>query len=199
MAYTATFSMALGASKAGLTLAAQIVDTAGANVGAEIAAGFVEIGGGAYILTATIQDSQRGAIKVYQSGVPGTILAIKDINPEELENADVKTSTRSTFAGGAVASVTAPVTVGTNNDKTGYALSGAGVTAVTDDIFAEAVEGAVTFRQWVRRVAAVLFGKSSGGGAVGSKKFRDLGDALNRVDATTDASGNRSSVSFDDT
>jgi hypothetical protein len=31
---------------------------------------------------------------------------------------------------GAVGSVTAAVTVGTNNDKTGYALSGAGVTAV---------------------------------------------------------------------
>lgn len=41
----------------------------------------------------------------------------------ELGRIDAAISTRSTFAGGAVASVTAPVTVGTNNDKTGYALS----------------------------------------------------------------------------
>jgi hypothetical protein len=36
---------------------------------------------------------------------------------------DAAISTRSTYAGGAVASVTAAVTVGTNNDKTGYSLS----------------------------------------------------------------------------
>lgn len=162
MAYTTTFSMALGTSKAGLTLAAQIMDTAGVNVGVEIVAGFIEVGGGSYILTTSIPDSQRGVIKVYQSGVPGTIFAIRDINPEEIENADTKTS------------------------------------GITDDVFAEVVEGTVTFRQWIRRSAAVLFGKTSGGGAVGSKKFRDLGDAVNRVDATTDASGNRSSVTFDD-
>lgn len=41
----------------------------------------------------------------------------------ELARIDVAISTRSTFAGGAVASVTDPVTVGTNNDKTGYALT----------------------------------------------------------------------------
>ncbi len=47
-----------------------------------------------------------------------------------LTNLDVAVSSRSTYAGGAVASVTAPVTVGTNNDKTGYALSVTGVSAV---------------------------------------------------------------------
>jgi len=41
----------------------------------------------------------------------------------ELDRIDVAVSTRSTFAGGAVASVTAGVTVTTNNDKTGYALT----------------------------------------------------------------------------
>lgn len=45
---------------------------------------------------------------------------------------DADVSSRSTYAGGAVASVTAAVTVGTNNDKTGYALSGAGVQAIWD-------------------------------------------------------------------
>lgn len=64
-----------------------------------------------------------------------------------LDNLDAAVSSRSTYAGGAVASVTgnvggnvagsvgsvtAAVTVGTNNDKTGYALSSAGVQAVWD-------------------------------------------------------------------
>jgi hypothetical protein len=47
-----------------------------------------------------------------------------------LTNLDATVSSRSTYAGGAVASVTAAVTVGANNDKSGYALSGAGVSAV---------------------------------------------------------------------
>lgn len=72
------------------------------------------------------------------------------------------------------------------------------VADIVTAVFVEAVEGAVTFRQWTRRVSAILFGKASGGGAAGSKKFRDLGDAVNRVDATTDANGNRTSVTFDD-
>lgn len=41
-----------------------------------------------------------------------------------LTNLDTAISSRSTYSGGPVASVTAPVTVGTNNDKTGYAIAG---------------------------------------------------------------------------
>ena len=73
------------------------------------------------------------------------------------------------------------------------------VTAFTDDVFAEQVEGTVTFRQWIRRAASILFGKASGGGVAGSKKFRNLADTKDRVDATTDANGNRTGVNFDDT
>jgi hypothetical protein len=50
----------------------------------------------------------------YAPGSAGAILG---------QNLDAKVSTRSTYAGGAVASVTSPVTVGTNNDKTGYGLA----------------------------------------------------------------------------
>lgn len=38
-------------------------------------------------------------------------------------NLDAAISTRSTYSGGAVSSVTNPVTVGTNNDKSGYSVS----------------------------------------------------------------------------
>jgi hypothetical protein len=63
------------------------------------------------------------------------------------DNVDAQISTRSTFAGGAVSSVTgnvggnvvgsvgsvtSAVTVGTNNDKTGYGLSSAAVQAIWD-------------------------------------------------------------------
>jgi hypothetical protein len=47
-----------------------------------------------------------------------------------LDNLDAAVSSRSTYSGGAVASVTAGVTVTTNTDKTGYALSNAGADAV---------------------------------------------------------------------
>jgi hypothetical protein len=47
-----------------------------------------------------------------------------------LTNLDTNVASRSTFAGGAVASVTAAVTVGTNNDKSGYSLSVTPPTAV---------------------------------------------------------------------
>jgi len=73
------------------------------------------------------------------------------------------------------------------------------VTAFTDDVFAEAVEGTVTFRQWLRRIGSILFGKASGGGAVGSKKFRNMADTVDRVDVVTDADGNRTSNTFNDT
>lgn len=56
----------------------------------------------------------------YAAGTAGYILG---------NRLDAAVSTRSTFAGGAVASVTLPVTVGTNNDKTGYALATAPPTA----------------------------------------------------------------------
>lgn len=50
-------------------------------------------------------------------------VGLTNLGDTRIANLDAAVSTRSTYAGGAVASVTAPVTVGTNNDKTGYALT----------------------------------------------------------------------------
>jgi hypothetical protein len=61
--------------------------------------------------------------------IPAAAPAVADIRTEmdanstKLANLDATVSSRSTYAGGAVASVTNPVTVGTNSDKTGYALT----------------------------------------------------------------------------
>lgn len=99
MAYVLDFSLALGTSKTGLTLAAQLVDTAGADVGAEVTSGFTEIGQGYYLWHyASIPDAHRGGVKFYESSVPGTILAFAAINPQEAERIDVASSSLATAA-----------------------------------------------------------------------------------------------------
>lgn len=80
MAYDLEFSIALGASKTGLTLVAQLVDGAGADVGIPITTGFVEIGNGYYLWVGAIPDDHTGGVKFYESGVPGTILTFSSIN-----------------------------------------------------------------------------------------------------------------------
>jgi hypothetical protein len=96
MAYTLDFSLALGAGNTGLTLEAQIVDTAGANVGAAITTGFVEFGASGNYLwhTAAMPDSHRGGVIFRLSG-GGAVKAFAAVNGQEVENPDTKTSTRS--------------------------------------------------------------------------------------------------------
>ena len=90
MAYTLDFAVNLGISQTGFTLTAQLVDTAGANVGSLISTGFTEIGAGNYLWHATaIPSGHRGGV-IFKSGA--TIMAFTAINPEEAENMDVKTS-----------------------------------------------------------------------------------------------------------
>ena len=70
---------------------------------------------------------------------------------------DVAVSTRSTYSGGPVASVVAPVTVGMNQDKTGYELSAEGI----DQIM---VETGVNARQALSPILAAVAGTLSGAG-----------------------------------
>lgn len=88
---------------------------------------------------------------------------------------------------GAVGSVTAGVTVTTNNDKTGYALSAAGVAAIWNEV----VDGAFTARQLVRGFASALLSICSGM-ATSTGVFRDISNTKNRLSVTQDANGNRS-------
>lgn len=64
---------------------------------------------------------------------------------------------------------------------------------IGDATLDEVVEGGYTMREYLQLMAAVLFGKSSGGGTA-TITFRDTGDAVNRVVATVDANGNRTNV-----
>lgn len=86
MAYTLHFAISLGSSQTGLTLEAQLKDTAGANVGAAITTGFAEIGAGNYVWNGAtaIPDDHRGSV-VFQISPAGAIKAISAINPEETE------------------------------------------------------------------------------------------------------------------
>lgn len=103
MAYTLDFGLALGSSKAGLAdLRAQVVDTAGSDVGAAASTGFVEIGQGYYLWHyAAFPDGQRGGVKFYSNAAPTVFLAFVALNPEEAENTDAKVTTR--LASGTVA------------------------------------------------------------------------------------------------
>lgn len=74
---------------------------------------------------------------------------------------DTNIASRSTYAGGAVASVTAPVTVGTNSDKGGYSLAAAGLDSVKG-------WGTWSARQTIQAIAQFLFGLRSGVPAAGS-------------------------------
>jgi hypothetical protein len=102
-------------------------------------------------------------------------------------------------AGFSLAADQSTVTVGTTNtittwDKTGYALSAAGIDAIIDDV----IEGTLTLRQAMRIMFSSLANKSSGGGTA-TLTFRDLADLKARITATCDADGNRTAVTVDGT
>ena len=107
---------------------------------------------------------------------------------QALQNLDVAVSTRSTFAGGIVAGVTAPVTVGTVNDKSGYALSASGLDAIQ-------VEGGVNARQALSPILAASAGVVAGAGT-GVIVIKGGNSSTTRITATTDNAGNRSSVTL---
>lgn len=120
MAYTLSFSLALGTSQTGLTLSAQLVDSAGVNVGGAVGTGFSERGRGNYLWTGSIPDGHRGGVEFFSGAI---LMAFSAINPEEAEYTDAKTSTRLATAG-----YTTPPTVG----------------AIADGVWDEALAGHLT-------------------------------------------------------
>jgi hypothetical protein len=104
------------------------------------------------------------------------------------DNIDVAISTRSTFAGGPVQSVTNPVTVGINQDKSGYSLASAGLDSIS-------IESGINLRQAISPILAATAGVISGAGS-GQIQIRGGNSTLTRILATTDALGNRTSVTL---
>lgn len=118
---------------------------------------------------------------------------------------------------GSVGSVTNPVTVGTNSDKTGYALTSAYDPAKTAaqagdamtltsgernsvaDAYLDRVDGietGFTPRESDRIQLSAAAGKLSGA-ATSAVAIRDVNDTTDRIAATVDADGNRTAVTLD--
>jgi len=113
----------------------------------------------------------------YSPGTAGAILG---------GNLDAKVSTRSTYAGGPVASVTSPVIIGSNNDKSGYMLAPTGLDAVP-------VESGVNVRQALSPILAASAGALLGAGT-GTIVVKGGNVATTRITASTDNAGNRTAV-----
>jgi hypothetical protein len=88
-----------------------------------------------YSLTVTPPTSGAIADAIWDEATAGHT-STGSIGKVLIDNIDTTISSRSTFSGGAVASVTGPVTVGTNSDKSGYALT---VTPPTSGAIADAI------------------------------------------------------------
>src|SRR5690554_6482623 len=142
MSYTYSFVIALASTDTGLTLRGQYVDTAGADVGAAFTAGFRELGGGMYTLVGTVPDGHRGTLEIMDDA-DGSLLAVGAVNPEVGENADVKTSTRSTLtdAQAAAAAALAAYDAATGTDVTNATSGLSTFDASTDEVNVGEVKG----------------------------------------------------------
>ncbi|MDP9202817.1 MAG: hypothetical protein M3P26_12900 [Gemmatimonadota bacterium] len=122
------------------------------------------------------------------------------------DDIDATISSRSTFAGGAVASVTGSVGSVATGGMTAASFAVGAIDAlaldtsasneIRDAVTGAVVDGTTTLAESLRLANAALGGKSSGH-AVGSPVYRDLADSKNRITATTDVDGNRSAVTTD--
>lgn len=108
--YTVGISIALGLKYANILnlIYCQLVNDLGVNQRGPILSGFIEIGNGMYYLKTLIPNGFRGGLKIQYCG---DVIGFLAINPEEYENIDVKTSTRSSLAGVGVPSITNPIPI----------------------------------------------------------------------------------------
>lgn len=97
MSYTIACTCDLTASSSGATIHAQLYDSAGDAYGAAITSGVVELLTGIFQLVVTVPDGFVGSLVFYESGNTDNRAAVS-INPQETENADAKTSTRSSHS-----------------------------------------------------------------------------------------------------
>jgi len=100
------------------------------------------------------------------------------------------------FSSLAITSGTGLVTVGTNNDKTGYSLTSGEETNIANAVWDQAsgIETNVTPRQALRYTAAANVGVTSGALTTTFTVSAMSAAGTTRITATTDSSGNRSAV-----
>lgn len=166
------------------------------------------------------------AAVIDSSGVTTLLSRLTAGRAANLDNLDVAVSTRSSHTEADVwSNVTRTltafgfnVTVGTNNDKTGYALTAvydpAKTAAQASDAMtlttgernsiadttldrADAIEIGLTLRQALRLAVAALAGKLSGAATTTVTIRNAVVDSKDRIVATVDADGNRSAITTD--
>jgi hypothetical protein len=119
----------------------------------------------------------------------------------EIDLSSGQVKVQSGTGAGQILSSSGQVTVGTNNDKSGYALSAGAESSLAAAVWAYVVEGGRSAVKLMRLFSSVLFGKTNSfvNGTSGTGNIRDVGDTKDRVVVSYDANGNRSSVTLDDT
>lgn len=96
MAYTMTIGLLADAE--GLTFSAQLINSAGSNVGSAVTTGFIDLGDGYYSWTYTgFPDAFRGVVTFTADA---EIKAILPVNPQGAEYLDSKVSSRAPSGGG---------------------------------------------------------------------------------------------------
>jgi hypothetical protein len=148
---------------------------------AGIAAGAITSSEAPALANLDVAVSTRLASAGYTAPDNATIVSIQgDTN-------DIQTRLPAALVGGRMASNAEVV-----GDKSGYSLSVAAVDAIWDEV----VDAGFTGRELLRGFASALLAKLSGADAM-APVFRDLADTKSRITATTDISGNRTSVTLD--
>ncbi len=132
----------------------------------------------------------NNVLNVSTKYVGGTLQTARDIGTSVLLSSGTGT--------GQVVLSLGTVTVGTNSDKTGYALTSGEHAALAADILdsADGIETGWTWRQAMRVMLAVLAGKSHGLD-IGTPVYRNVTDTKDRYSGTSDAYGNRSATTYD--
>jgi hypothetical protein len=163
----------------------------GTNLDAHVSTRSTYAGGPVASVTAPVTvgtNNDKSGYAVSSTGLNAIQLPSGITATQALQNLDAAVSTRSTYAGGPVASVTAPVTVGTNNDKSGYALSSSGLDTIQ-------IESGINARQALSPILAACAGIVAGAGT-GVVVIKGGNSSTTRITATTDNAGNRSSVTL---
>lgn len=205
-----------GAAAAAMTgdAFARLGAPAGASVSADMAAVKSDTGTLTTRISGTITITSGGVLahSVDTGGITAASFAAAAITATVAPNLDAAVSSRSTYAGADTSGTTTlltriggtitlnagAVTVGTNSDKTGYALTSGERTSIVAALFATVTESTETFIQAFRVMRAALVGKISGAAGT-SIAIRDAADTKDRIAAVVDSSGNRTSVTTDGT
>jgi hypothetical protein len=163
----------------------------GTNLNATVSSRSTYSGGAVAGVTAPVTvgtNNDKSGYALSSTGLNAITLTSGINAAQALGKLDAAVSTRSTYAGGPVASVTSPVTVGVNNDKSGYILGSSGLDAII-------IETGVNPRQALSAILAWAAGVISGAGT-GTLVIKGAKTSTTRMVESVDNAGNRSSVTL---